>query len=94
MWHCLSDDANRVKLSGAEDYINASYISAAIGNDRRTYIACQGPLPNTTGDFWRMVWEQQVEVIAMVTRDVEDNKVKCHKYWPDSVSEPFTVCDR
>ena len=69
-------------------------MSAAVGQDRYTYIASQGPLPNTTGDFWRMVWEQQVEVITMVTRDVEDNKVKCHKYWPESVSEPFTVWDR
>jgi protein tyrosine phosphatase len=41
-----------------------------------------------------MVWEQRVEVIAMVTRDIEDKKVKCHRYWPDSVTEPFTVWDR
>ncbi len=36
-----------------------------------------------------MVLEQNVEVIAMVTQDVESGKVKCHRYWPDS-SVPVT----
>ena len=30
----------------------------------------------------------------MVTQDVENDKVKCHRYWPDSVSQPFTVFNR
>ena len=35
----------------------------------------QGPLPNTIQDFWQMVWEQEVVVIAMVTLQQEGGKV-------------------
>ena len=35
----------------------------------------QGPLPNTVQDFWQMVWEQEVVVIAMVTLQQEGGKV-------------------
>ena len=35
----------------------------------------QGPVPNTVNDFWRMVWEQNVATIVMLTRLVEDAKV-------------------
>lgn len=47
------------------------------------YIAAQGPLPNTTGDFWEMVWSQQCTLVVMLTTKVERGRVKCHQYWPD-----------
>jgi protein tyrosine phosphatase len=37
---------------------------------------------NDAKDFWRMVWEQGVETIVMVTGLVESGKVKCERYWP------------
>ncbi|KAG9266199.1 tyrosine-protein phosphatase non-receptor type 13-like, partial [Astyanax mexicanus] len=39
------------------------------------YIACQGPLPTTLGDFWQMVWEQKSNVIAMMTQEHLENFV-------------------
>uniref|UniRef100_A0A672YIZ3 protein-tyrosine-phosphatase n=1 Tax=Sphaeramia orbicularis TaxID=375764 RepID=A0A672YIZ3_9TELE len=81
---CL-DDSTRVKLSYVDDdpcsdYINASYIPG--NNFRREYIATQGPLPGTKDDFWKMVWEQNVHNIVMVTQCVEKGRVKCDHYWP------------
>ncbi|KAK8398472.1 hypothetical protein O3P69_003966 [Scylla paramamosain] len=64
------------------DFINASYVHGY--SMAREFIACQGPLHNTVGDFWRMVWEKDVHVIVMVTQCVERNKEKCCKYWPDN----------
>lgn len=32
------------------------------------WVVPAGPLENTYGDFWRMVWEQNVLVIVMTTR--------------------------
>ncbi|KAG9259652.1 tyrosine-protein phosphatase non-receptor type 9-like [Astyanax mexicanus] len=82
---CL--DESRVRLCPLDDeddetsdYINASFMDGY--KMTNTYIATQGPLPKTFGDFWRMVWEQMVLIIVMTTRVVERGRVKCGQYWP------------
>ncbi|XP_036389242.1 receptor-type tyrosine-protein phosphatase V-like isoform X1 [Megalops cyprinoides] len=62
------------------DYINASYVPG--GFSKRDFICTQGPLQNTVADFWRMVWEQNVRVIVMVTVCIENGRVLCEPYWP------------
>uniref|UniRef100_A0A8C1ZYE0 protein-tyrosine-phosphatase n=1 Tax=Cyprinus carpio TaxID=7962 RepID=A0A8C1ZYE0_CYPCA len=57
-----------------------------------SYIATQGPLPGTKDDFWRMVWEQNVHSLVMVTQCVERGMVKCDRYWPVD-SEPLYYGD-
>ncbi|XP_078328949.1 receptor-type tyrosine-protein phosphatase T-like isoform X2 [Crassostrea virginica] len=47
------------------------------------YIATQGPKENTVNDFWRMVWQQNVTQIIMLTNIMEGGKIKCFQYWPD-----------
>ena len=42
---------------------------------RREYIATQGSLPGTKDDFWKMVWEQNVHNVVMVTQCVEKGRV-------------------
>ena len=42
---------------------------------QREYIASQGPIPSTIDDFWRMVWEQSVSIIVMLTLAKEDGRV-------------------
>ncbi|XP_054932214.2 tyrosine-protein phosphatase non-receptor type 4 isoform X4 [Dermacentor andersoni] len=80
-------DVTRVILQEGTsgDYINASYVNMNIPTSGivNRYIATQGPLPNTTIDFWEMVWEQQCTLVVMLTTLVERGRIKCHKYWPD-----------
>ncbi|XP_031650352.1 tyrosine-protein phosphatase non-receptor type 22 isoform X5 [Oncorhynchus kisutch] len=88
-------DHSRVKLSlttskNDNDYINASFIKGVSG--ARAYIATQGPLPHTVLDFWRMLWEYNIEVIVMACREYEMGRKKCERYWPEKQEEPF-VCD-
>ena len=85
---CALDDKTRVKLSGSEDYINASHIRFSVGPTQHHYIAAQGPLPATIADFWRMIWEQDVDVVVMLTQEVEGGKVKCDRYWPELSDGP------
>ncbi|XP_043915147.1 receptor-type tyrosine-protein phosphatase H [Protopterus annectens] len=62
------------------DYINANYMPSYHSDSE--FIACQGPLPDTVNDFWRMVLEHHIEVVVMLTNCMETGKVKCEHYWP------------
>ena len=55
------------------------------------YIATQGPLPQTTADFWQLVWEQGSVVIVMLTRLTEEGRAMCHRYWPEEGSELYHI---
>ncbi|KAM9734915.1 tyrosine-protein phosphatase non-receptor type 13 isoform 2-T2 [Menidia menidia] len=87
-------DTTRVVLGRDGGYINANFINMAVKDESFLYIACQGPLPTTLGDFWQMVWEQKSNVIAMMTQEVEGGKVKCQRYWPDTPRTAEMVDDR
>nr|XP_024658919.1 titin isoform X16 [Maylandia zebra] len=80
----LPYDSSRVKLSilhgsPSDDYINANYMPGY--NSRKEFIAAQGPLPTTVNDFWRMIWEKNVQTLVMLTRCNEQGRVKCEQYW-------------
>lgn len=80
----LCYDHSRVVLSQEDedptsDYINANFVDGY--KQKNAYISTQGPLPKTSYDFWRMVWEQHCLVIVMTTRVMERGRVKCGQYW-------------
>uniref|UniRef100_A0A8C7ZLR4 Receptor-type tyrosine-protein phosphatase delta n=1 Tax=Oryzias sinensis TaxID=183150 RepID=A0A8C7ZLR4_9TELE len=88
----IAYDHSRVVLSSIEgvpgsDYINANYIDGY--RRQNAYIATQGALPETFGDFWRMVWEQHSANIIMMTKLEEKSRVKCDQYWPTRGTETY-----
>ncbi|EER44796.1 conserved hypothetical protein [Histoplasma capsulatum H143] len=86
-------DYSRVRLqgvpSGGCDYVNASFIESSRSNKR--YIATQAPIPATFNDFWRVVWEQDIRVIVMLTAESEGPQLKCHPYWKAADYGPLKV---
>ncbi|XP_055749147.1 tyrosine-protein phosphatase non-receptor type 2 isoform X2 [Salvelinus fontinalis] len=83
-------DHSRVKLENTEnDYINASLV--VMEEAQRSYILTQGPLRNTCGHFWLMIWEQNTKAVIMLNRVIEKGSEKCAQYWPtqDEHEMPF-----
>ncbi|XP_052763016.1 receptor-type tyrosine-protein phosphatase kappa-like [Mya arenaria] len=79
-------DDSRVKVtgSGGSDYINASFIDGY--KKPKQYIATLGPMSQQLDDFslfWKMIWQQRVEKVVMVTNLIEHGSPKCEQYWPN-----------
>ena len=89
-------DATRVKLEVVDnvphsDYVNANFVEASTGGTK--YIATQGPQPQTFESFWRMVWEANSTVIVMLTKEIENSRTKCDRYWPDPTQPQLAYGD-
>ncbi|KAJ8273450.1 hypothetical protein GJAV_G00101760 [Gymnothorax javanicus] len=85
-------DHSRVKLKNSEnDYINASLV--VMEEAQRRYILTQGPLKNTCGHFWLMIWEQKTRAVIMLNRVIEKGVDKCAQYWPTEEERDMTFRD-
>jgi hypothetical protein len=65
-----------------DDYINASHMNGLLPGSPN-FICAQGPNEHSIGHFWKMIAQQRVRVIVMVTNLVEKGNAKCEQYWPD-----------
>ncbi|CAI4228939.1 unnamed protein product [Auanema sp. JU1783] len=81
--HCI--DSTRVVLKidseRSGDYIHANYVQNELLN--RKFICTQGPLQDTTYDFWRMVYQEKINSIVMLCSPNEEGRTKCDEYWPE-----------
>ncbi|XP_046914794.2 receptor-type tyrosine-protein phosphatase epsilon isoform X2 [Dermatophagoides farinae] len=85
----LNPNGNKCSES---DYINASHIDSLLKPN--AYIVAQGPNEKTMGHFWRMIWQQNIQVIVMLTKVYEFIRVMCIQYWPSKLNQPELFDDR
>ena len=83
---------NNIWLNGENnDYINANFIQGY--SHKKKFIATQGPLKNTLGDFWHMVWQYRIHAIIMLTNLIEKGMERCAQYWPEHSNIPYRYGD-
>eukprot|EP00794_Sanderia_malayensis_P007927 gene7927-8782_t len=80
------DDHSRVPLEPLlgqpdSDYFNANFISSYTRPS--VYVAAQGPVDGSEFAFWRMIWDNNIPALIMLTNVMERAKKKCAQYWPD-----------
>ena len=85
----LPYDHTRIKLVNPLDgcdYINANWITTAQAKDEKSttssvsqpcsnisFMASQGPLPNTCSHHLQMIHEQKIDIVVMLTRLLEQH---------------------
>uniref|UniRef100_A0A7E4V2K5 Protein-tyrosine-phosphatase n=1 Tax=Panagrellus redivivus TaxID=6233 RepID=A0A7E4V2K5_PANRE len=87
--HCLA--GSRVALNLLPTYgnfIHANWTRSELLENQ--FICTQGPLEGTSGDFWRLVWQERVGQIFMLCRCEELGKNKCFQYWPRNQGDTLT----
>ncbi|XP_036058169.1 receptor-type tyrosine-protein phosphatase C [Onychomys torridus] len=70
------DDSDSEETS---KYINASFVMSYWKPEMM--IATQGPLKETVGDFWQMIFQRKVKVIVMLTELTNGDQEVCAQYW-------------
>ncbi|XP_043116248.1 tyrosine-protein phosphatase non-receptor type 2a isoform X2 [Puntigrus tetrazona] len=53
----------------------------------------KGPLRNTCGHFWQMIWEQRCKAVIMLNRVIEKGSEKCAQYWPSKEERDMDFSD-
>lgn len=82
----LCFDHSRVHLSilnndPNSDYIHANFIDGY--QQPNEFIITQAPLMKTCADFWRMIWEQHVFIIIVLSSFISSSPNKIYTYWPE-----------
>eukprot|EP00747_Dinoflagellata_sp_TGD_P170509 gnl/TRDRNA2_/TRDRNA2_202257_c0_seq1.p1 gnl/TRDRNA2_/TRDRNA2_202257_c0~~gnl/TRDRNA2_/TRDRNA2_202257_c0_seq1.p1 ORF type:complete len:340 (-),score=42.56 gnl/TRDRNA2_/TRDRNA2_202257_c0_seq1:118-1137(-) len=80
---------HRVPLPDSR-YINASFVPQAFSG--RKFIAAQGPMTSTIGDFWHMVAYHRVHEIVGLCKMGHDEAGECADYMPQQ-DKPIVLLD-
>lgn len=70
----ISINNSQINVCMSSKYFNI-FFSSSLLRQQKAYIATQGPLAETTEDFWRMLWEHNSTIVVMLTKLREMGRV-------------------
>jgi protein tyrosine phosphatase len=80
---CTKSNQTRACSCQEDNYVNGNFVSTPMSESvGRFFIAAECPMPSTYEAFWRMVWQNNVRMIFMLSDFEEDGVVKGHPYFP------------
>ncbi|KAJ3647514.1 hypothetical protein Zmor_019387 [Zophobas morio] len=71
----------------SSNYINA--VTVDCYQCPKKFIVTQQPLPNTVGDFWKLVHEYEIDTILSLNT-INDKDMGCPKFWPNENEGSWT----
>ncbi|XP_039268450.2 uncharacterized protein LOC120343362 [Styela clava] len=83
-----------IRMRPSEDsarFINASFVKTYGANE--VMIACQGPVQSNVEDFWRVILDNNVSCIVMLSKLDEGEEEHCSQYWPTNCENPRSFGD-
>ena len=75
----LDDSKNEIN---ADNYINASYITNPLNNKQKIIIATQTPLKDTINSFWKMIYNNKIKLIIMLSDNSKNEEKNMKLYFP------------
>ncbi|KAG8041671.1 hypothetical protein G9C98_000659 [Cotesia typhae] len=75
---------------GGSDFINANHVD---GWNVKEDSCAPRRHSETTQDFWKMIFTNQVRVIVMLTRLVEEGHEACYPYWSPKSGEKWSMAN-
>ena len=84
----MKDSKNSPTLVGGETMAGRGRAIDYSKYENVNFLATQGPLSETVDHHWQAIYENNVDMIVMLTKLVEgDGNTKCEQYWPSNVGE-------
>ena len=81
-YNIVNPDKNGKEEININNYINASFITNPLNNKQKIIIATQTPLKDTINSFWKMIYNNKIKLIIMLSDNSKNEEKNMKLYFP------------